>query len=201
MSDESSEQQALDTLRQIIGTGVRAGFTPPDELVEDAIEAAGDEAPDLSDEFLKTQGAAILAEAVAELREAQKSWPVVTDFDRLQRAFDRLEQAGIVCRHNFSCCGTCASGEIWDEIRGEQDAGRTIRGAAHYNVQDTEGAVEYGGLYFSYASVAEGKAALIEIGHEIVAAMKHEGLAADWNGDTGKRVHIEMDWKRRIVST
>lgn len=166
-------------------------------MIQNAADLVTDEFG-VTEEFARRHASQQISEIGSRLRSEQKLWPDVTDFDRLEQAFAKLEESGVVCRHNFSCCGTCAAGEIWGEIKQEQQGGRTIRGAAHYHCQDTEGAIEGSYLHFSYASVAEGDDALKAIGHEIVAALSSAGLETHWNGETGQRMSIKIDWKRRI---
>jgi hypothetical protein len=197
MSKADKQKQALEVLERDIERAVRAGFTPIDEIARDCADLVADlEEVDLG--FLLPKAQQFLVAAVACLREEQKSWPLVTDFDRLERAFDKLESTGIVCRHNFSCCGTCAAGEIWDEMEAERNAARTVRGCAHYNTQTTESAVEGHGLWFSYGSVEEGDDAQEAVGREIEAAMKREGLETNWSGSVRNTIFVAMDWKRRL---
>jgi hypothetical protein len=197
MAEKGKKDAALEQLARDIELKIRAGFDPLDEIVEYTVESVA-ELEEVSPGFLNRHAPRILTEAVARHREEQKSWPLVTDFDRLERAFDKLESNGIVCRHNFSCCGTCAASEIWDEMAAERDAGRTIRGCAHYNQQTTEGAVDGHGLWFSYGSVDEGDEAQEAVGREIVAAMDREGLETKWSGSVKNTIFVGMDWKRRL---
>lgn len=193
---EDERQNATDELRQVIARDVAAGFTPLDEIAGNAIEYLGD---DHDPDELRPIAVEMFHDVIARQRAEQKCWPTVTDFDRLQRAFDRLEASGIVCRHNFSCCGSCASGEIWDEIHAEEEGGRKIRGAAHYDMQGTEAAVEHGSFCFSYTSAEPwSEKASVAIARELAAALEHEGLKTDWDGTYQKRVCVELDWKRRL---
>ena len=197
MAKAEKQKQMLEDLERDISLRVRAGFDPISEIAEDCAQSIAD-LDEIDIEFLRPHANRILAHVISRQREAQKSWLLVTDFDRLQRAFDKLEATGIVCRHNFSCCGTCAAAEIWDEIDAERQAGRDVRGCAHYHVQDTESAVEGFGLYFSYGSVIEGDDEQEAVGREIEAAMQREGLETRWNGSVRQRIHVKMDWKRRL---
>lgn len=132
---------------------------------------------------------AILAAHLAE----QATWPAITDCDRLDAAFAALEASGIVCRQNFSCCGTCGAYEIWDEAAALEAAGTPVRGYAFYHVQDTESAVRGYGLYLNYGAAAEGEAAALAIAGEIVAALQQRGLRVDWNGQWSRRIGVALD--------
>lgn len=156
----------------------------------------------LSDDYdpdaLRPHAERLFKEIIAQQLREQATWPTITDCDRFDAAFAALEASGIVCRHNFSCCGTCAAGEIWDEIDAERAKGRPIVGCVHYNVQTLETAIEGGGVYLSYGSVEEGDESSVAIGHRIVSAMQANGLSVTWDGTIRRRIHVALDWKRRL---
>ena len=135
--------------------------------------------------------------ALAAHAKAEASWPQFTHCDRLDAAFAALERKGIVARQNFSCCGTCGSTEIWDEMDGARDAGMPVRGYAFYHMQDTERAVDGDGLYLNYGAVEDGEAAALAIGRAIVEGIEAHGLRTDWNGKWSQRIGVSLDWKRR----
>jgi hypothetical protein len=145
-----------------------------------------------------------LAAEVFDARSAvERTWPVPTACDRLDRAFASLERAGIVARQHFSCCGTCGAAEISDEIEAAR-ARRPVRGYTFFHVQDTESAVAGDGLHLAYgAASADGiteeqwNRAAIAVGHEVVAALRAEGLDASWSGDLDERIHVPLEWRRR----
>lgn len=127
----------------------------------------------------------------------QAEWPTVTDCDRLDNAFAELKADGIICRQHFSCCGSCGSVEIWDEIAAAQEVGRAVRGYAFYHVQDTEAAVGGHGLYLNYGAVEDGEAAVLSVARKIVAALERHGLRTNWNGQWARRIGVALDWKHR----
>ena len=188
-------REAIKQVSYYIRCDVLGGFVKLDEIVPNALEAVSG---DYDSEELRPHAQRVLEEVVAEQRVREAQWPAVTDWDRFDAAFAALEENGIVCRHNFSCCGTCAAGEIWDEIKAERDKGREIVGCAHYNMQDTDSAVEGYGVYLSYGSVLEGERAAVSIGHEIAEAMRGQGLEVGWDGTWAKRIFVKMEWQRRV---
>ena len=60
--------------------------------------------------------------------------PKMQKNSNLNRAFAALEEEGVIARQNFTCCGTCASAEIWDEI----DDSREWKGYIYFHQQDAE---------------------------------------------------------------
>jgi hypothetical protein len=184
----------LDEVYDYVRGQVAAGFATADAIVEAAIDTFGDEAGPAT---LRPHAQRFVREVFVTHLAEQAIWPTVTDCDRLDAAFAALEATGIICRQHFSCCGTCGSSEIWDEIATAQQAGRPTRGYAFYHVQDTASAVEGYGLYLNYGAVENGEGAALAVAREIVAALEHHGLRTTWNGQSARRIGIALDWKRR----
>lgn len=186
--------QMPEEARDIIRRAVRTGFDDREQLMQSAIEMLEDE---YDSDAVRAIVPALVDEELAAHRAAELGWPAITDCDRLDAAFAALDDAGIVARHNFTCCGTCGSAEIWDEIGEAQDSGRPVRGYGFYHMQDSESAAEGHGLYLNYGAVEEGEEAALAVGHEIVATLARSGLKADWNGSWNRRIAVPLDWKRR----
>lgn len=177
---------------------VAGGFRTESDIVQGVTEV-------LSDEFKNVDLSPLVAQRTRELllehEQAQAAWPSVTDCDRLDRAFAELESRGIVCRQDFTCCGTCGSAEIGDEMAAVSATGMFVRGYAFYHMQDTEAAVDGHGLYLGYGATEEGELAAVRIGHEICDALKAQSLAPDWDGSWQTRIKVPLDWKRRRKPT
>ena len=121
-------------------------------------------------------------------RAAEPNWPAVTDWDRLARAFDALEAGGILALHNAGMTTSDAHGDAWDLI-GRDPPGKW-RGFAFYHGQDLERVLAGDALYIGFDAVAEGAEAKRAIGAAIVAALKAEGFAPNWNGDPETRLDV-----------
>ena len=187
---------------------VRAAYLPRDEIIEALAEMAGDEDVQVDDDEL----AAAVDASFAALRAEAAGWPTITDNDRLDDAFARLDAAGIIARQDFACCTSCAQAEIWDEVSDPT----AWRGNVWFHRQDTERAVVGDGLYLGFAGRDErsrlqrllgGKGAeraaadSPSIGREIVKALADTGLTVDWNGKVERRILLEpFTWRRRRSS-
>jgi hypothetical protein len=191
---QPSEAEALADLEAFIGRLVAAGFETPEEILRAAEDYIAD---DLDQRRIDVVSGPMLERALAAHAAAEKAWPALTDCDRLDAAFAALERKGVIARQNFSCCGNCGSSEIWDEVDAARDAGDPAHGYAFFHMQDTERAVDDGGLYLNYGAVDEGEEAALSVGHEIVTAVEAAGLKADWDGSWDQRIHVSLDWKRR----
>ena len=185
----------FDDLHEFIRVQVAAGFSPVADVVDEAIEIFVDTSlpPDALREVAQTLAGQALAAQLAE----QATWPEATDCDRLDAAFAALDAVGIVARQHFSCCGSCGANEIHDEMDQATKAGQTVRGFAFFHIQDTEGAVSGESLFLSYGSADGDKDAAVAIGHEVVAALREQGLHPAWNGRHANRIGLPINWQRR----
>jgi hypothetical protein len=192
--EESAPGDQPVEMERFIGRLVAAGYETPQQILVSVSDYMGDEldAPTITLEAGPMLQRALQAHALAE-----KTWPAVTDYDRLRAAFAALEDRGITARENFSCCGTCGSTEIWDEMDDARNGGATVTGYAFFHMQDTERAADGDGLYLNYGAVEEGEAAALGGAATIVSELERHGLAVDWDGSWGKRIGVTLDWKRR----
>jgi hypothetical protein len=174
------------------------GFDDEDTIIASVVEM-------LSDDDLDEEAAAELAEQAPDIyraaafeHEREKiTWPVVTDCDRLDAAFDELNQRGILARHHWWCCQTCGHGAMPEERDRTLSEGRPARGYAFYHVQDTESAAESNGIYLAYGAFADEAEAAVAVAQEVVDVLRAHQLAPTWDGTAATRVRVELDWKRR----
>jgi hypothetical protein len=185
----------FDDLHDFIKVQVAAGYAPVDEIIDDAVEVFADATTDLP--ALRVAARAVAGRALSAHIAEQLSWPATTDCDRLDAAFAELDRSGIVARQHFSCCGTCGSHEIHDEIDQAEKAGLLTRGFTFFHIQDTEHAVGGESLYLSYGAVDRDQAAGVAIGHEVVEILGRHGLTPAWNGKHANRIALPLAWQRR----
>jgi hypothetical protein len=141
--------------------------------------------------------------AIARQLAVQAGWPEVTDCDRLDAAFAKLEANGIVARQNFTCCQNCGFAEIGAEVADVQDAGTDVRGVTFFHQQDADRAVDGGSIYLSYGATHDDGANSdgsdsVEIAREIVAVLNAHGLKPNWDGTTAQRIEVPLNWRRRF---
>ncbi|MDH6679373.1 hypothetical protein M2284_003595 [Rhodococcus sp. LBL1] len=160
---------------------------------------------DLTEEQL---GAAFAALRTARLRQQTEIGAYTC---RTIAAFEELNASGVVARTDFSCCGTCASGEIWEE----RDDSRHWTGYAYFHQQDTNGLVENGETYIGYGAFPpedfdetaydalsdDAKEALYTadvtrlLDDVVFPVLRRHGIEPEWNRDLGTRVLLEnADW-------
>lgn len=185
---------ALDELHAYIRHHVAAGYLDPADIVCFAADAFADA---IDPAVLRHHARRFMADTLDDQRVEQAGWQAVTDCDRLDAAFAALEREGVVCRQNFSCCGACGAAEIWDEMAAAEERGRAVVGYAFFHMQDTEAAVEGGGLYLSYGAVEAGPDAAEAVGRAVVDALEAKGLDPLWDGEWTHRIFVPLRWQRR----
>jgi hypothetical protein len=132
--DKLSFEETVDMIGWCITRDIIAGFVPVDEIVDNVLEVvSGDRI-----EQLRPYAEDLLQGIMEVHMDTQREWPAVTDCDRLDAAFAKLEDTGIICRPDYTCCGKCGAGEIREEMKQQRQAGREVRGYVFYDFQDTE---------------------------------------------------------------
>lgn len=194
IASTAAEPTPIDDLRDFIRREVAGGFYDDDAVLRNAVEVHEGE---IEPALLRSEAQRLLRITLAEHRLAQSGWPTHTDCDRLDAAFEALETSGIVSRQNFTCCGTCGVAEIGAEIEDAEAAGQIVRGYTFYHAQDTEAAVDGGGLYLNYGAVEDDPNAARAIGRAIAAELTAHGLEASWDGDLKRRIAVTLSWQRR----
>jgi len=177
---------------------VRGGYEPVDEIEDILLDMTEEFDSRISERDRQSEVRSAVIQEIESLRADQTGWPILTDFDRLELAFDMLEDADIVARQNFTCCGTCGAAEISVEIEDFETRGRRARGYVFFHQQDTESAVETGELYLSYGAANNtADAVFLQIGQEIADTLAAVGLKVHWDGKLERRIGVTLNWQRR----
>ncbi|GHF46460.1 hypothetical protein GCM10010218_29670 [Streptomyces mashuensis] len=187
---ELDEAERRD-LEECVRTALAGGYVTRDglaELAEDHL-VSGDRRPVTPDQARHLADRMWL-ERVAE----QAGWPVETDPDRVHRAFTALESTGVTARENFTCCSTCGHAEIAES--GAPDA----RGFVFFHHQSTDAVAAGHGLTLHYGGFDDSPETTTAVGHEVVAALRAEGLTVEWDGDARKAITVApLTWQKRLV--
>ncbi len=188
--DEETEEQ----LRELAWGIVLRGVIDPDEFVDAATD----------DELLDEETATAVFASVVEVRRRQQASFGELAPTSLSDAFAELERRGVVARQNFSCCGNCASGEIWDE----RPAGRPSRGYVYFHSQDTDSLLDSNETYIGYGAFPDafisesewkaldhaGRSARYEkevlalMNETVIPVLEDHGIDVVWNRSLGTRI-------------
>ena len=136
-------------------------------------------------------------EQMAAKKEAEKSWPAVTDWDRLDGVFTALTQAKILTLHNAGYTQNDAHSDAWELVN---TLPGDWRGFVFYHGQDVERAIEGLPLFLGFDAISRDPEAKTAVGMEFTGALRAAGFTIDWDGDPEKRPAItNLDWKKRTV--
>lgn len=194
-ADTGINPAVLEDLLGFVRYQVRGGFVPVEHIADSAIEYAAD---GVEPEDLRPFADIFVADALDQVREETRTWPDITDCDRLDAAFDDLEAHGILARQNFTCCQTCGHAEMKAEIDEARADGRRVAGYVFFHRQDTDYAVDGHGLFLAFAATVRGETAAAAIGRRVAEAVTRQGLAVSWDGSAETRVRVPMQWKKRL---
>jgi hypothetical protein len=182
------EQQALEYIERY----VRYGFYQPAEVErivgEDVFSGAIPR---------KRLRELVKAEVVRQKAE-QKSWPAVTDCDRLDRAFAALEAEGILAIHNAGFTPSEGIAEMSEQYRAAGGTASGIVGYCFYHRQDMEYALKYHKLGLAFGDIDGDDGRGVEIGKCIRHALEAAGLRVAWTGSINDKLDItDFRWQRR----
>ena len=178
-----------------IGIYVNASFYSQSQILDiicDEIYA--------SDELSHINVEKIVEEKIRLKSIEEKKWPKLTHNDLLDKFFKKLNKAGIIALQNVE---NFASGldEVTDIFQ-NQDKDKikgNLRGFCFYQWQDTEVAINGGGLRFSYGDLNNNKEQSAKIGCFIFEEIKKTSLKPDWSGDQEKKIYISnFKWRKRF---
>ncbi|MHA7664089.1 DUF6891 domain-containing protein [Mycolicibacterium sp. HS_4_1] len=146
------------------------------------------------------------------------------DWVKFDAACQEMADQGVLVRHNFTCCRTCAD----DEISDERSAENPQWGYVFFTQKDAFGlAYESASAWLSYGSFGaspqipaaeldrareldqeRGGDTALRVLYErtfdhlaevITTSLAHHGLRYDWDGNTETRIKvIDMDWRRPL---
>ena len=177
-------------VREFVRSAVRSGLLTEAQLHDEVVLAISTELTDVPDpSALAHQW---IGEFRDELRRDAATWPAITDYDRLQVAFEALEAAGVLVLQG--CDDHWAAKAVLEQRRDHPP-----RGVAWFTPPDVwhaidEGMLEVNVWHPSTANVAPGDGLL----DEVVAAFEAQGLSAHF--DEG-RIEVGAWWQRPPAAT
>lgn len=181
-----------ESLVERVRTALVGGYSTRADLAELAEEyLVSDGRRPVSPEQARQLAERMWADRLAE----QAGWQGETDPERISRAFEALESAGITAVENFTCCRSCGLAEIDDEsLPG-------ARGFVFFHSQCTDSAVSGRGLTLLYGGFDGSSRTTAAVGREVVAALGEVGLAVEWDGDPGRALTVTpLEWRKRIAA-
>lgn len=185
MADGVTEADLRNWVHSFVWTGEYDADEIP-LLIEDSLGVEDE----VDEDWLRD---AIAAEVAAK-RAAEQTWPAVTDWDRLDRAFRALEQQGVIALHMAGFTQSDGLEEV--ETDYQEAGGKESNYAGHcfYTEQDQKNALDGTGMYIGFGHLSGG----IAVGHLLRAALEAEGLNVEWDGTIKSRLFVKgFRWQRR----
>ena len=136
-----SEEEQLNELNQYILETIKAHVWSGFETADDIQEIIADLLEEGADQSMLRQSVSI---ELNKKYQAEKSWPQVTDVDRLDKVFQSLNSIGILCLHNAGYTMSDGHDDSHDALI-DYPKGQFF-GYCFYHRQDLERAISGGGL-------------------------------------------------------
>lgn len=192
----SDEEIALGWAVDCARHHVRGGYVTREDAIYYVKSVIEDEGVDATPE-------ALVDAEIKALKKEQKNWPATGDFEKLMDAFDNLLDDGIIALGNLICCQTCGIEELIEITEHAEKEDPTAldgcRGYTFFHEQDTQKAVDGGGIYLCYGNfpLKDDTENSVRIGQFVVQELREVGLEVNWNEDIKSRIHVPMNWQRR----
>jgi hypothetical protein len=184
-----------DETTDAINVLARSGFYDEDEIIEIVCESMFEPGEVNEAEVSEAVDAAFDA-----LEEEQKSWPEVTDCDRLDEAFDAIDARGVIALQNAGYTQSDGFDDFQEALE-EHPKPETVKGYCFYQGQDLERAVLGDGLYLAFGPVDSDKEAADgpAIGKIVREELERAGFKVEWDGTFAQRIFVpKIKWQRRL---
>lgn len=182
-----------ETLKEV-DIAVRNGFLSRDTIVGQLCDRVfGDEVVE------EPQAREVVDRALARLGVEMKTWPAMTDCDRLDEVFTDLRATGIICIDHAGYTKSDGYEIFEDCLEASVDQDRVI-GYCYYTQQDLEGAIRSRGLMLAFGPRDPRDETIRgpEIGRVIAKRLEAAGFEVAWDGTFETRINIpKFEWKRR----
>lgn len=183
-----SEQHVADSIAQWVWSGF---YTRDDieQMMDDIVD------DDCDVDALRS----LIGPKLREKQKAERSWPALTDCDRLDKVFYDLHEQGICALANAGYTKSDGYSDVAEAVADAPDGHYT--GYCFYHGQDVERAVEGHGVMLAFGDLGDDDARGIQVGLVIADALRQAGFQVDWDGTMQTRINLPVfDWKRRAAA-
>jgi hypothetical protein len=183
------QTEAVSLIRNLVWTG----FHQEGEIAEAVSESVFH--PEKMDEgWVLAQ----IQQAFLGKKKEETTWPEVTDYNRLERVFETLEDQNILVLENAGYTMSDGRSEITEAWYGLGAEDSDVVGYCYYHGQDLERVVDAGELWLAFGDILDDDANGITIGREIVHALNNAGFTVEWNESINTRILIKgIKWQKR----
>lgn len=187
---------ATDDMAAQVENWIWYGFHAPHE-----IETLIDEGAAAGDGFDVAQVKAFAASTLAKKRGTEATWPPITDCDKLDRAFARLQEQGICALQYTGDTQDDGFEAVVDALSEDGVPEDRYHGYCFYVSQDIDRALNDEGLLLAYGHLGRSEVKdheHVAVGQRVCEALRKEGLEVEWNGSSNRRIALpQLSWQRR----
>jgi len=180
-----TELYILDSIKQWVWSGYYLAEHVHD-MLQDILEDGVDE---------DSMHQAIDAE-FEKKAQAENTWEPVTDCDRLDGAFGKLDKMGICACQNAGYTMSDGYTEIAEALasRGKEN----YQGYCFFHEQDVERALQGHGLTIAFGDLNDNPDKTIAVGQTVKRVLEEAGFDIAWDGTAKTRLNIPtISWQRR----
>jgi hypothetical protein len=200
--DDELREEVHDVVRMLLTTG----FVQTDQIRPTAASMLAGVADDAT--IAQLVDVSFSRASRAHL-ESMKSWPAVTDCDRLDTAFDELDNLGIMVRHDWTCCSNCAVAALHQALENTPSNASNVPfiGYVYYHQQDSQRAADGGGLLLGYGTLqptedqTNYQRLSVQVARQACDVLKKHNLQINWDGTIERRLEVQLNWQRRHAPT
>jgi hypothetical protein len=182
-----------DDLRNWVRSYVWRGEDDADEIELLVGDQLGDD-DGVDEDWLRK----VIRAEVAAKRKAEKTWPKVTDCDRLDRAFLGLRSIKIIALSNAGYTQSDGLEEVEEAYQEAGGSKSAYAGHCFFTEQDQQRALDGGGLYVGFGHLSGDDSKGAEVGRLLRTALETEGFRVEWDGSVSTRLFlVGFHWQRR----
>lgn len=182
-----------------IRSQVAHGYYPPPVVLASVADLCAEDLPEVTLPELEAE----VAKAFDSQATLEKTWPKVTDCDRLFSAFDALRKSGLLALEN--CGVTLQDGHGFVGRAFVQSKRHGPKGFCFFHEQDVMRALKGGDLELAFGEVlgARGNEVTLKpsaaVGKRVRAALAAAGVRVEWEGSADERLVLPgFRWQCRL---
>lgn len=177
-----------------IASMVRSGFYDRERLIEVFTEEM-----DAPGELNASDVASAIDEQFTAYEQEKLSYPATTDCDRLDVAFAKMNERGVIAIQNAGYTQSDGYDDV-GEVYSQRPDKESVLGYCYYHGQDLERAINGDGLCFAFGPVdpADEQTVGVDVGNIVREELENSGLSVDWDGTFEKRLSVpKLSWQKR----
>lgn len=194
--DESNKNHSVSEdlkaeIEDAIADQIRFGFYDEKEIFDVILDMFYEE--EINELWLKQ----LISVSYQAYRKEAENWQKPTDFDKLAKIFDELNESRIIALHRAGYTKQDGYSDV-SEVNGILKK-RNIEsvGYCFYHTQDLMRAISEGNLFLAFDDITQDDTKAIELGKLIVKKLNENGFSTEWNETVEQRIEIKnISWEK-----